>query len=375
MAHHLTDSERERYSRHLILPQVGEDGQARLKAASVLCVGAGGLGSPVALYLAAAGVGRIGIVDDDRVDRSNLQRQLLHATPDLGRPKVESAADRLRAMNPEIEVVLHPGRLVAADVRALFAKYDIIADGTDNFPTRFLVNDGAFLTGKPLVAGAIYQFDGQLTVFDQSPKSPCYRCLLPDLPAPGTVPSCDEAGVLGALPGVIGTLQAMEVLKLILGKGESLGGRMLHYDAMAARFRELKLRKNPGCALCGNAPTITEPVDLEFSCSMGDDTGDLDVHALRGILEGGFPGTLLDVRQPEEYAAGHIEGATLVPLTTLPSVVAGMDPDDTYLVYCRIGQRSASAVQFMHQAGFRKARNVAGGIMAWHRAFGTEMMH
>ena len=374
MPNSFSESERERYSRHFILPQVGEAGQARLKAASVLCIGAGGLGSPVALYLAAAGVGRIGIVDDDQVDLSNLQRQLLHGTPDLGRDKIESATDRLRSMNPEVAVVGHPVRLVADNVREVFADYDIIVDGSDNFPTRFLVNDAAFLLKKPLVAGAIYQFDGQLTVFDQSPASPCYRCLLPELPAPGSVPSCNEAGVLGALPGVIGTLQAMEVLKLILGKGDSLSGRMMHYDAMAARFRELKLGKNPSCALCGDAPTITEPVDLEFSCSAGAAGGDIDVQELRQVLENGFDGVLLDVRQPEEHAAGHIEGATLVPLGTLPSVIAGMSPDDTYLVYCKVGQRSAHAVAFMEQAGFHKARNVTGGILAWHRAFGREML-
>ena len=370
----LSHSERERYGRHLILPQVGEDGQIRLKKASVLCVGAGGLGYPVALYLAAAGVGRIGIVDDDRVDLSNLQRQLLHTTPDVGRPKIASAVERLHAMNPEIEFTTHATRLVAANVRAIFADYDIIADGSDNFPTRFLVNDAAFLLKKPLVAGAIYQFDGQITVFDQSPGSPCYRCLLPELPAPGSVPSCSEAGVLGALPGVVGTLLAMEVLKLILKQGDSLCGRMMHYDALAARFREIKLRKNPACALCGNDATITEPVDLEFSCAAGDSTGDLDVHELRELLQDGFSGVLLDVREPEEYSAGHIEGATLVPLRAVPSALAGMSPEETYLVYCKIGQRSAAAVQFMQQAGFSKARNVTGGIMAWHRAFGTEML-
>jgi molybdopterin/thiamine biosynthesis adenylyltransferase/rhodanese-related sulfurtransferase len=371
-----SDTERERYSRHLILPQVGESGQARLKSASVLCIGAGGLGSPTALYLAAGGVGRIGVIDADEVDLSNLQRQILHATPDLGRPKTASASATLSAINPEIEVVAHQFRLTAANVLEVFAEYDLIVDGSDNFPTRFLANDASHLLNKPLVAGAIFQFDGQLTVFDRSPGSPCYRCLLPEPPAAGAVPSCDEAGVLGALPGVIGCLQAMEVLKLILGQGDGLVGRMLHYDALAARFREIKLRRNPSCPLCGESPSITAPVDYAETCQLKGAAGsDLDVHELREILASGFTGVLLDVRQPEEHAAGHLDGCQLIPVRNLEAALPTLSSDDPYLVYCKVGQRSAYAVALMQQAGFRDVRNVTGGILAWHRAFGTERIH
>ena len=368
-----SETERARYSRHFILPGVGEAGQARLKDASVLCVGAGGLGSPTALYLAAAGVGRLGIIDADTVDLSNLQRQILHTTPDLGRPKTESAATTLSAVNPEVEITTHQCRLNAANVLDVFQEYEVIVDGSDNFPTRFLVNDASFLLNKPLVAGAIFQFDGQLTVFDRSPGSPCYRCLLPEVPSPGTVPSCDEAGVLGALPGVVGTLQAMEVLKLILGQGEGLVGRMLHYDALSARFREIKLRRNPSCPLCGDTPSITAPVDSVDSCQMAaPGRDDIDVHQLRGMLEDGFPGVLLDVRQPHEHAAGHLEGCRLIPLQQLEAALPSLSPNDPYIVYCKIGQRSAYAVALMQRAGFRKVSNVTGGIAAWNQAFGPE---
>lgn len=368
-----TESERVRYSRHFILPQMGEEGQARLKNSSVLCVGAGGLGSPTLLYLAAAGVGRLGVIDADRVDLSNLQRQIVHASSRLDQKKTESAATALLDLNPEIEVSTHSFRLTAGNVLEIMADYDIIVDGSDNFPTRFLVNDGAYLSGKPLVAGAIFQFDGQLSVFDGRGGGPCYRCLLPEMPAPGAVPSCDEAGVLGALPGVMGSLQAMEVLKLLLDLGTPLIGRMLHYDALSARFRELTLRRNPSCPLCGDSPTLTAPEDYAQTCGVNT-APELTVQELRDELEAGFNGVLLDVRQAEEHAAAHLAGCRLIPLRDLESALPGLDPDTDYLVYCKSGQRSAYAVAMMQEAGLTKARNVSGGIMAWHSAFGRDLL-
>lgn len=368
-----SESERSRYSRHFILPQVGEEGQARLKNASVLCVGAGGLGSPTLLYLAAAGVGRIGVIDADRVDLSNLQRQIVHTTSRVDEMKTDSAKAALQDLNPEIEIATHSFRLVAENVLEIMAGYDVIVDGSDNFPTRFLVNDGAYLAKKPLVAGAIFQFDGQVSVFDRESGSPCYRCLLPEPPEAGAVPSCDEAGVMGALPGVIGGLQAMEVLKLILKIGTPLTGRMLHYDALSARFRELTLRRDPSCPLCGEQPTITEPVDYQETC-VAEAGSDVTVQELRKILEDEFQGVLLDVRQPEEHASAHLSGCTLVPLGELEAALPSLDPDQEYLVYCKVGQRSAYAVGMMQQAGITKARNIEGGILAWHREFGSDLL-
>ena len=366
-----TDSERHRYSRHFILPQVGEDGQVRLKHSSVLCIGAGGLGSPTLLYLAAAGVGRIGVIDADRVDLSNLQRQIVHGTSRIDVLKTESAEATLRELNPEVEVITHSYRLTADNVLEVLADYDVIVDGSDNFPTRFLVNDGAYFANKPLVAGAIFQFDGQLSVFDRASGGPCYRCLLPEPPAPGAVPSCDEAGVLGALPGVVGSLQAMEVLKILLKIGTPLIGRMMHYDALSARFRELTLRRDPSCPLCGENPTVTAPVDYVQTCAAG---AELSVQELRSTLENGFAGVLLDVRQPEEHAWAHITGCRLIPLGELEAAIPSLDAGQEYLVYCKMGQRSAYAVALMQEAGIRKARNVTGGILAWHQAFGMEML-
>lgn len=368
-----SDSERERYSRHFILPQVGEEGQARLKDSSVLCVGAGGLGSPTLLYLAAAGVGRIGIIDADRVDLTNLQRQVVHSSSRINELKTDSAKAALLDINPEIEITTHPFRLVAENVLEIMAGYDVIVDGSDNFPTRFLVNDGAYFAKRPLVAGAIFQFDGQLSVFDRESGGPCYRCLLPEPPEAGTVPSCDEAGVMGALPGVIGGLQAMEVLKLILKIGKPLAGRMLHYDALTARFRELTLRRDPSCPLCGEQPSVTEPVDYQTTCPAASGA-DVTVLELREILENGFNGILLDVRQPEEHASAHLKGCTLVPLGELETALPSFDPAQDYLVYCKVGQRSAYAVGMMQQAGFTKARNIEGGILAWHREFGSDLL-
>lgn len=368
-----SESERVRYSRHFILPKVGEAGQELLKGASVLCVGAGGLGSPTLLYLAAAGVGKLGIIDADRVDLSNLQRQIVHGTSRVDVMKTESAETTLREMNPEIEIVTHPYRLKADNVLEVMAGYDVIVDGSDNFPTRFLVNDGAWFSRKPLVAGAIFQFDGQLSVFDREAGSPCYRCLLPEPPPAGTVPSCDEAGVLGALPGVIGSIQAMEVLKILLKVGKPLHGRMMHYDALAARFRELRLKRNPSCPLCGENPTVTEPVDYVETCGV-EGAKDISVEELRERLEAGFKGVLLDVRQPDEFAAGHLAGCRLIPVREVEAALPSLDPDEEHLVYCKMGQRSAYAVGLLHEAGIRKVSNVTGGMMAWHQAFGRDLV-
>ncbi|NNC87586.1 MAG: molybdopterin-synthase adenylyltransferase MoeB [Akkermansiaceae bacterium] len=365
-----TDREQDRYSRHHCLPGVGTEGQARLKEAAVLCIGAGGLGSPAALYLAAAGVGRLGIVDADAVELSNLQRQILHDEESVGEPKTASAARRLTGLNRDIRIEPHPVRLTAANVMDMFGNYDLVIDGSDNFPTRFLANDAAWLAGKPLVAGAIFQFEGQLTVFDRGRDSPCYRCLLPEPPPPGAVPGCDEAGVLGALPGVIGTLQAMEALKLLLGHGTPLTGRMLHYDATAARFRELELQPDPACPLCGSHPTITAPVDYEAHCSSADALDEIAVADLQAILEADFEGVLLDVRQPEEHAAVRLPGSTLLPLGELPARLDSLPADVPYLVYCKSGQRSASAVALLREAGFSDVRNVRGGITSWIRELG-----
>lgn len=360
--------ESERYSRHLCLPGVGPEGQKRLKEGSALCIGAGGLGSPAALYLAAAGVGRLGIIDADAVDLSNLQRQILHSEETLGRPKTESAERCLARLNSDIAIEAHQSRLTAGNAMDLIGRYDVIIDGSDNFPTRFLAADASWLLGKPLVAGAIFQFEGQITVFDRDRATPCYRCLLPEPPPPGAVPGCDEAGVLGALPGIVGTLQAMEALKILLDFGRPMSGRMVHYDAASGRFRELELQKDPACLLCGPASTITEPTDYDWSC--GGPAGDIEVDELAALLSGRFDGVLLDVRQPEEHANAHLPGCTLIPLAQLPGRLAELPRDRQYLVYCKSGQRSAHAVALMGEAGFPDVRNVRGGIMAWISRFG-----
>ena len=369
----LSNQEVARYSRHLIMPEVGMDGQLKLKAASVLCIGAGGLGSPVALYLAAAGVGRIGIVDFDVVDYSNLQRQIIHGTPDVGRSKLESARDRLTAINPEVTIQTHEAALSSDNALDILADYDIIVDGTDNFPTRYLVNDACVLLGKPNVYGSIFRFEGQASVF-ATKDGPCYRCLYPEPPPPGLVPSCAEGGVLGILPGVVGTIQATEAVKLIMGVGEPLVNRFLIYDALRMRFRELKLRKDPECPVCGEHPTVRELIDYEQFCgittiaALGEtaaDAEDTTVEELKrriGRQDGVF---ILDVREPQEHQICSIPGSTLIPLGDLPQRLPELEGYDDMVVHCKSGARSAKAVKLLREAGFKKARNLRGGILAW----------
>jgi adenylyltransferase/sulfurtransferase len=377
----LTKAEVERYSRHLIMPEVGIEGQRRLKAARILCIGAGGLGSPAAMYLAAAGVGRIGIVDFDVVDSSNLQRQIIHGTPDVGRPKLVSARERLNAINPEVQIDSHETRITSANALALFADYDVIVDGTDNFPTRYLVNDASVLSGKPNVYGSIFRFEGQASVFAVK-GGPCYRCLYPEPPPPGLVPSCAEGGVLGVLPGVIGTIQATEAIKLILGGGEPLVGRFLIYDAWRMRFRELKLRRDPECPVCGDAPTIKALIDYEQFCGVaplrggaggGTGTGlppelETSVEELKARLDRGDRPFILDVREPHEYQINRIPGSTLIPLGELPQRLTELPqgagaPD--IVVHCKSGVRSAKATRLLTERGFDRVRNLKGGVVAW----------
>ena len=366
----LTHDELQRYSRHLIMPEVGLEGQKRLKAAKVLCVGAGGLGSPLALYLAAAGVGRLGLVDFDVVEFSNLQRQIIHSTADVGHSKLRSAQEKIRAINPNVEVDLYETRLTSDNALEIFAGYDIVADGTDNFPTRYLVNDACVMTGKPNVYGSIFRFEGQASVF-ALPDGPCYRCLYPEPPPPGLVPSCAEGGVLGILPGLVGLIQATEVIKLILGKGESLAGRLLLIDALGMKFRELKLRKNVDCPVCSAHPSIRKLIDYEQFCGIEPERPPLNAQAeitatqLKRELDSGKPPFLLDVRNPNEYQIARIPGAYLVPLQQLPARLKELDPSRDIVVHCRTGVRSARAIEIMRAAGFQKLRNLKGGIHAW----------
>jgi adenylyltransferase/sulfurtransferase len=361
-----------RYSRHLLLPEVTLEGQRRLKAARVLCVGAGGLGSPLGLYLAAAGVGTLGLVDDDTVDLTNLQRQVLYSTADVGRPKLEAARARLAALNPEIEIVLHAERLASANVMATIAGYDLVADGTDNFPTRYLVNDACVLAGKPNVYASIFRFDGQVAVFDAT-RGPCYRCLFPEPPPPGMVPSCADGGVLGVLPGIVGALQALEVLKLILGIGKPLIGRLALFDALAFSWREIELRKDPACVVCGEAPTIRAPIDYEAFCGVRGEEAAVDASGVPTVSpeevnrrrRAGEPITILDVREPHEAAIVAIPGATLVPLSELPARLHELDSTQSYTLSCHKGTRSVQAYQLLHQAGFRRLRVLEGGVDAW----------
>ena len=373
----LTNAEVQRYSRHLILPEVGPDGQRRLKAGRVLCVGAGGLGSPAALYLAAAGVGTIGIVDFDAVDASNLQRQILHSTPDVGRPKLQSAREKLSALNPEVRIETHETTLTSKNAFELFREYDVILDGTDNFATRYLVNDACVLLGKPNAYGSIFRFEGQASVF-ATKNGPCYRCLYPEPPPPGLVPSCAEGGVLGVLPGVIGTIQATESIKLLLGAGSTLIGRLLLYDAWNMRFRELKLRRDPDCPVCGDHPTVRELIDYEQFCGVTQPaasaapaalTSDFEVtvEQLNEIRKSGQPLYLLDVREPQEFQICRIPGSTLIPLGQLPARLnevptAAGSPE--IIVHCKSGVRSARAVRLLQERGIA-ARNLKGGILAW----------
>ena len=366
----LSNDEILRYSRHLIMPEVGMDGQLKLKQAKVLCVGTGGLGSPLALYLAAAGVGTLGIVDFDVVDYTNLQRQIIHGTADVGRKKLDSAADTLNEINPNVEVRKFDTRLNSANALELFREFDIIADGTDNFPTRYLVNDACVLTGKPNVYGSIFRFEGQASVF-ATKDGPCYRCLYPEPPPPGLVPSCAEGGVLGILPGLVGVIQATETIKLILGSGEPLIGRLLLIDALAMRFRELKLRKSQDCPVCGTHPTVSELIDYNQFCGIrGEEAAalstvrDMTVEELKQRLDRGDDLYVLDVREPHEYQICNL-GGQLIPLNDLPKRVSELDSTREIVVHCKMGGRSAKAVDFLKQSGFTRVHNLAGGITAW----------
>ena len=368
----LSNAEIRRYSRHLIMPEVGMSGQKKLKEASVLLVGAGGLGSPAAMYLAAAGVGRIGLVDFDVVDESNLQRQIMHGVSTLGKPKLDSAKARIQDINPYVQVDTFAEALTSENALRIFADYDVIADGTDNFPTRYLVNDACVLLGKPNVYGSIFRFEGQAAVF-WAKHGPCYRCLYPEPPPPGLVPSCAEGGVLGVLPGVIGVIQATEAVKLIIGQGEPLIGRLLLYDALDMKFRELKLRKDPHCPICGDHPTIHQLIDYEAFCGVPagaelQPQDEIPVTELRDRMSEGLNrAVLLDVREPHEWEIVHLPGAKLIPRGELPNHLNELSQTDEILVYCRSGVRSAQAVQFLREMGFKKAKNVKGGILAWAR--------
>src|SRR5271154_2439553 len=366
----LNNEEIARYSRHLILPEVGMEGQQKLKAAKVLCVGTGGLGSPLAFYLAAAGIGTLGLVDFDVVDSSNLQRQIIHSTKDVGRLKLDSAEEKLKALNPFMKIVKFNTMLSSKNAMEIFKDFDIVADGTDNFPTRYLVNDACVLSGKPNVYGSIFRFEGQASVF-ATEQGPCYRCLYPEPPPPGLVPSCAEGGVLGILPGLVGVMQATEVIKLILGVGEPLIGRLLLIDALGMKFRELKLRKNPDCPVCGTHRTITELIDYDQFCGIrgqeepaGNDVPAISVEALKRRLDAKEDLFVLDVREPHEYQICNI-GGHLIPLNDLPQRVHELDSSREIVVHCKMGGRSAKAVAFLQQSGFTKVHNLAGGITAW----------
>ena len=358
----LSNEELRRYSRHLLIPEVGIEGQERLKAASVLLAGMGGLGSPVALYLAAAGVGRLGIVDFDAVDDTNLQRQIIHGTPDLGRAKLDSAREKIAAINPHVQVDTHGVRLTRGNALEILREYDLVVDGTDNFPTRYLINDACVLLGKPNVYGSVFRFEGQASVFDAA-RGPCYRCLFPEPPPAGSVPSCAEAGVLGVLPGIIGTIQANEAVKLILGIGQPLIGRLLLFDALAMRFREVKFGKDPRCPACRSHPSVRELIDYEAFCSSGAVTvPEVTPAELAGRLDAC---TLLDVREPFELEIARLAGARHIPLGELADRIGELDRGQDIVVFCRSGVRSATAVRLLLGAGFPRVRNLAGGILAW----------
>lgn len=370
MPHGLSSAELLRYSRHVLIPSVGVEGQLKLKNASVLLIGTGALGSPAALYLAAAGVGRLGLVDADVVDASNLQRQILHGESWIGKPKLESAAARLREVNPLVKVELHPTRFTPGNAMEIAGSYDILVDGSDNFPTRFLTNDTAFLQKKPLVYGAIHRFEGQAGVFAPHLGGPCYRCLLPNTPPPGSVPSCQEAGVLGVLPGIIGSVQAMETIKLILGIGTIPLGKLTCYDALNSAFRSLRLNRDPQCRLCGDSPEITTVSNPDTTASASCDftpehMESITTAELRTVLNGNFEGLLIDVREPDEHAVASIEGARLIPLQTLPDQLGSLPKDREILIHCKSGRRSAKAVELLLENGFTQVKNVSGGIDSW----------
>jgi adenylyltransferase/sulfurtransferase len=369
----LTNDELSRYSRHLILPEVGLEGQRRLKAAKVLCVGTGGLGSPLAFYLAAAGIGTLGLVDFDVVDASNLQRQIIHSTKDIGRKKLDSAEEKLKALNPALNVVKHETMLTSANALDILKDYDVVADGTDNFPTRYLVNDACVLLGKPNAYGSIFRFEGQCSVFGTK-DGPCYRCLYPEPPPPGLVPSCAEGGVLGILPGLVGVMQATEAIKLILGVGEPLIGRLLLIDALAMRFRELRLRKNPDCPVCGANPSVTQLIDYQQFCGIVPETPkesnlkngipQLTVQELKARIDAGEDVQLIDVREPWEAQIAQI-GGKLIPQNDVPNRLAELDRNREVVIHCKSGGRSQRIAEFLQQQGYPKVANVAGGITAW----------
>jgi sulfur-carrier protein adenylyltransferase/sulfurtransferase len=369
----LDSDEIRRYSRHLILPEVGMQGQKKISSASVLCIGAGGLGSPIAMYLAAAGIGKLGIVDFDAVELSNLQRQILHGTPDVGRPKTQSARDSLHRLNPKVQVILHDTRLTSENALEIIRPYDIVVDGTDNFPTRYLTNDACGLLRKPNVYGSIFRFEGQASVFAPHLGGPCYRCLYPEPPPPGIVPSCAEGGVLGVLPGIIGLIQATEILKLILGQGTSLLNRLLLFNALDMQFRELKLRRDPQCPLCGQNPSITQLIDYQTFCGAPPPStpntmhpDEVTVHDLKQALDNPKLGILvLDVREPDEHQIASINGARLLPLSTLANRVTELDANQPYYLHCKAGGRSMKALQFLREQGFKHLKSVKGGITAW----------
>ncbi|MCI4347942.1 MAG: molybdopterin-synthase adenylyltransferase MoeB [Thermoplasmata archaeon] len=376
----LTRDQMRRYSRHLLLPEVGVKGQRKLRASTVLLVGAGGLGAPAALYLAAAGVGEIGLVDFDRVEVSNLQRQVLYGTGDIGRPKLEAARERLNDLNPDVVVRTHEQHLTSENALEILRPYDVIVDGTDNFPTRYLVNDASVLLGKPNVYGSIYRFEGQASVFDAR-RGPCYRCLYPEPPPPGLVPSCAEGGVLGVLPGLVGTIQATETVKLLLGIGEPLIGRLLLFDALALRFRELRLRKNPECVICGTHPTQTGLIDYPAFCGVaaeetspvGGKPPQMTPEALAARLIAEDPPMVIDVRNPSEWEIAHLPGATLIPLPELPQRVTELARARELVLYCHTGRRSAQGAQLLIELGFTHVSNLTGGIEAWAQKVDTTM--
>jgi adenylyltransferase/sulfurtransferase len=363
-----------RYSRHLIMPEVTLEGQKRIKAASILCVGTGGLGSPIALYLAAAGIGRLGLIDFDVVDFSNLQRQILHGTDDVGRKKLNSAKDRIKTVNPNVQVDLHECVFRSENAMQIVQDYDIVVDGTDNFPTRYLSNDVCVLAKKPNVYGSIFRFDGQCTVFAPHLGGPCYRCMFPEPPPPGMVPSCAEGGVLGVLPGIIGVLQAIEAIKLIIGIGDSLIGRLVSFDALKLRFREFKIRKDPKCPICGDHPTIHELIDYDQFCGIPQadaeaakemDVPTISATELRAKIDRKEKFVLVDVREPFEYEICNIPGSKLIPLGELPARLSELDSADDIVLHCKVGGRSAKALKVLQEAGFRKLNNLRGGITAW----------
>lgn len=378
----LSRDETARYSRHLIMPEVGVEGQKRLKSASILLIGAGGLGSPLGLYLAAAGIGRIGIVDFDVVDFSNLHRQVLHGTNDVGRLKLHSAAEKLNAINPEVQLDLYETSITSENAMEIVEPYDIVIDGTDNFPTRYLVNDVCVLLKKPNVYGSIFRFDGQASVF-APPDGPCYRCLYPEPPPPGEVPSCAEGGVLGILPGLVGCIQATEAVKLILGEGEPLIGRLLLYDALQMSFRQFKVRRNPECPICGDNPTITELIDYKQFCgipaqeeapvSEAANSGSITPTELKARLDAGESVFILDVRNPPEIEICKIEGSTVIPLPDLPSRFQELDADTEMVVHCKSGMRSQKAIAFLQQQGFTNLKNLTGGILEWASSVDPKM--